>query len=506
MPARLRFNIGSVLMACLFSVILSLVAGTQTAEAQEKPAVDQQAAARNAIQVQLHGPIDRSLLEVFACKFQQAVDANPDVILVHIDSPGGEVDASLKMASLIMETEGIQTVAWIERDAISAAAFVSLACDVIAMRPGAHIGDAGMITMDSSGQFRHVPEKLNSLIPKVLTIAKANGRPVALVEKMSSKDMLVYHAQHKEDGTLRYISDKEYKLMDDADQWELGKPLPDAEKDRFLFVSGQRAVELGLADYVAVNEASLANQLNLKTPIVKNDTQTMDYVIPILNSRFMAVVLIMVGLIALLFELSAPGMSVGGIISISCFGLFFWSRFLGGTAGWLEVTLFGLGVICVLLEIFVVPGFGVAGISGMLLMFAGLLLASQRFTIPETREQVMSMGGDALTIFGGFTGFFIALIAISKYIGSIPGLSRLTLAPPTLNAAQATAIPTNDVPGWQVIAVGDTGKAVSPLRPSGKIQFNDQFVDVVSDGDFIDQGTNVKVVNKQGSHVVVRRA
>ena len=66
MPARLRFNIGSVLMACLFSVILSLVAGTQTAEAQEKPAVDQQAAARNAIQVQLHGPIDRSLLEVFA--------------------------------------------------------------------------------------------------------------------------------------------------------------------------------------------------------------------------------------------------------------------------------------------------------------------------------------------------------------------------------------------------------------------------------------------------------
>ena len=97
-------------------------------------------------------------------------------------------------------------------------------------------------------------------------------------------------------------------------------------------------------------------------------------------------------------------------------------------------------------------------------------------------------------------------MAISKYIGSIPGLSRLTLAPPALNAAQGSAIPANDVPGWQVIAVGDTGTAISPLRPSGKIQFQEQFVDVVSDGDFIDQGTEVKVVSKQGSHVVVRKA
>ena len=493
-------------MACLLSVCLSVVAGNQLASGQEKPAVDDRTTPRNAIQVQLHGPINRGLLEVFTRKFEQAVDAQPDVIIVHIDSPGGEVDASLKIASLIMDTEGIETVAWIERDAISAAAFVSIACDVIAMHPSAHIGDAGMIAMDSSGQFRHVPEKLNSLIPKVLTIAKTNGRPVALIEKMCSKDMLVYQARHKDDGKLRYISDKEYKLMDDADQWELGKQLPEAEQGRFLFVSGQRAVELGIADYVASDEASLATQLNIKTPIVKNDTETMDYVIPILNSRFMAVVLIMVGLIALLFELSAPGMSIGGIISIACFGLFFWSRFLGGTAGWLEVTLFGLGVICVLLEIFVVPGFGVAGISGMVMMFLGLLLASQRFTIPETREQMMSMGGDALTIFGGFTGFLIALVAISKYIGSIPGLSRLTLAPPALNAAQGSAIPANDVPGWQVIAVGDTGTAISPLRPSGKIQFQEQFVDVVSDGDFIDQGTEVKVVSKQGSHVVVRKA
>ena len=112
-----------------------------------------------------------------------------------------------------------------------------------------------------------------------------------------------------------------------------------------------------------------------------------DFLIQALASPGVAVLLLLIGGAALYIELHAPGIGIGGFVAAVCFLLFFWSRYLGGTAGWLEVTLFVAGVACLLLEVFVIPGFGIFGLGGGAMVLASLILASQTFILPQNDYQ-----------------------------------------------------------------------------------------------------------------------
>jgi membrane-bound serine protease (ClpP class) len=170
--------------------------------------------------------------------------------------------------------------------------------------------------------------------------------------------------------------------------------------------------------------------------------------------------------------------------------------------------LFLVGLAFVAAELFVIPGFGIAGVGGIALIVGSLIMASRRVLIPENREQLTSLGFDALTVVGAFLGFIVAIVLLSNYIGEIPALSRLTLKPPVLQEATGTMLrnEASTLPGWQQIDVGAIGEAISPLRPSGKMQVGNVTVDVVTDGEFVEPGSTVQVITKQGTRVVVRRA
>ena len=123
----------------------------------------------------------------------------------------------------------------------------------------------------------------------------------------------------------------------------------------------------------------------------------------------------------------------------------------------------------------------------------------------------MRPGWDVLTVMGAFAGFIVALLILANYIGEIPGLGRLTLKPQVAivgaeagigeaTHADAAAL----LPGWQRVAVGDTGLTAGPLRPGGKMSVDDYTVDVVTEGDFVENGQTVKVIAKQGTKIVVR--
>ena len=149
-----------------------------------------------------------------------------------------------------------------------------------------------------------------------------------------------------------------------------------------------------------------------------------------------------------------------------------------------------LGLAFIACEIFVIPGFGVAGISGLLLSGTALVMASRRFLVPSTSEELYGLGYDVLTVVGAFGAFLIALLILANYIGEIPGLSRLTLKPQLAMDGNSTGdvdVPADDptLPGWQRVTVGDIGETISPLRPSGKMQVDDYLVDVVTEGDFV---------------------
>jgi membrane-bound serine protease (ClpP class) len=162
-----------------------------------------------------------------------------------------------------------------------------------------------------------------------------------------------------------------------------------------------------------------------------------------------------------------------------------------------------------ILEIFLIPGFGVPGISGILLMIAALVMASQSFLMPTTASEWKTTGNSLLVVLGSGVSFIVLSIFLTRHDGEIPVLSRLTLAPSertggATGVARLTATKGQGV-GLEHLEVGKVGIAETPLRPAGKVEFDEEFFDVVSEGDFVAKGEEVRIVDIQGNRVVVRK-
>jgi len=492
-----RMRILIALLAC------AVVMASHTVSAAQ----DERASGRSAVVIPLHEDINPLSGAIFERKFRQAAESGVDVIILHINSPGGWTMVTFELMDVLLDAKDVETVAYIDKDAISGAALFSLAADKIIMHADARIGDAGEIVMGADGAFRYTEAKSRSVLAqKARDTAAATGRPATLAEKMTNKDMVVFKATHRNDGRVDYFSEQEWESRDDIDDWQKGKPVREAGKEMFFIANGRRALELGVADAIVKDQSELFETLKVATPVPVLKRTSMDTFILILNSGVMTFLLILVGLIAIGVELSAPGLGIGGLTSVLCFGLFFWSRFLGGTAGWLEVTLFTCGLLFIAAEVFVIPGFGVAGISGLVLTLGSLVMASNRIGLPTSGADAMDLGVDVLTVMGAFLGFLVSLIFLANYISDIPGLSRLTLKPQLATPDSELLIEpsVSETPGWQRIEVGTIGETLSALRPSGKMQVLDFQVDVVTEGEFVESNTPVKVIAKQGSRVIVR--
>jgi membrane-bound serine protease (ClpP class) len=180
-----------------------------------------------------------------------------------------------------------------------------------------------------------------------------------------------------------------------------------------------------------------------------------------------------------------------------------------------------IGILFLLVEMFVIPGFGVAGLGGVLLILASVLMACQTHFIPTTPAQWAETGEWFMVICISTIVCLFSVVAIIHYMGDIPLLRRFALNPPVAHVdALGVARLTSGLPGGEGgetmdprsapatsmagIVIGDEGKADSPLRPSGKMTIGSQLVDVVTDGEFVDAGEQVRVVEIQGSRIVVR--
>lgn len=496
------------LMLCLLAFALaSLAVPTAGRGADEVPAGEKPL--RTAVLIQLHEDINPLSGALFKRRFEQAIERGADVIILDIDSPGGYLSTTLELVRLIEDTQQIETVAFIEREAISGAAILALATDRIVMLPRARIGDAGMIVMGEDSAFRYAPEKARSLLAQQLRdLAEKHNRPPALIEAMVDKDLVVTRATRLEDGEVSYFSNRDWDSLDGSEQWEKGPVVREAPGNTFFTANGARAVELGVAELVVADRQQLAAAIGVVAPIPVIQPSSVDTLILILNSSVVTWLLLVIGLIALVIELGAPGMGVGGMVSILCFGLFFWSRFLGGTSGWFEVILFVIGLVFLMLEIFVIPGIGVAGITGGLMVLFSLVMASRRFLMPESTRDLSELMTDIGVVLAAFVGFAIGLGVLARYLGELPMISRMALAPVQIEddhtVGSLVGGSLGGEPAWQRVQVGDVGQTLGPLRPSGKMLINDDIVDVISEGDFIATDTQVRVVAAQGRRIVVR--
>jgi len=457
------------------------------------------------------------VLEAFVERqIERAVADDANLIIFEINSPGGFLLQSTNLANAInsLDPKEVRTVAYIPKDkqALSGAAIIALGCDDIYMHPTATTGDAGPVEIREGGQFERAPEKVLGVLRESLReLAESKHRPAALAMAMADKDLEVFEVTHRDTGRIWYMTDDE--IHNSNGEWQKGNLVPESRADSLLTVNGTRAHELKLAEPPVHGWDDLKQRLGIPPQVepAAVGRTWVDTLIFALNTSLAAFLLVAIGIACIYLEVHL----MSGLLSILaavCFSLFFWSRW-GGTAGWLELVLFALGVICIGLEIFVIPGFGVFGVSGGLLVLSALVLASQTFgdiggadsDFERLSETLGTMGASLVAV-------VVMAMFLSKYLPSIPLLNQMILLPPGSAPVESVVPqlrPEHGSPTGGEIGpslVGQHGVARTILRPAGKVQIAGHFVNVVSDGPYIEQGTKVEVVKVTGNHVVVRKA
>lgn len=460
--------------------------------------------------IDFDGPIFGSQHAYLNNRLDRAQRSGVDLIILRLTSPGGLLDESVQLARRLSAIDWATTIAYIPEEAISGGAVIALGCDRIYMRPRALIGDAGPIVLGPDGMFEHVEEKRVSYLHVAMReLAEAKGRPSALASSMADRSLKVFVVQNKVTGATQYLSEEQIsKLGDNKADFEIGASIPEAGENRFLTVNGTRAFELKLADATYESESEMLAALTFDSQI-ETHIHWIDRTVYLLNRPWLSGLLLFIALIALYIELAAPGISFAGLTSLACFTVFFWSHALGGTSGWLEVLIFVLGVLCMVAEIFLLPGFGVFGISGVLLILLSLIMATQDFVLPNTQIQWQQFQTNSLIVLGSVAVVGILFFAQLLLLDSLPGLKRFQLRTPGVDGspgAAGTDLLASTLTADLVLPnVGEVGVAESVLRPSGKVLFNKQLVDVVTEGDYLDPGTPVEVIRREGNRIMVRK-
>lgn len=450
-----------------------------------------------AVRVELKGPINAETTRRAQRLIEDAMRRQEvDFVCVWIDSAGGSPLDSVELASFLanLDPEKLCTAAYIGSQALSDAALVAMACDQVVVGPNAVLGGPGEHE-PSQEELRLVRESLRK------AIAPKKGRGWSLPAAMLDPQLEVYRCTRK--GAVQiveYFSEEELAEQPDRADWAKGAPI--TQPGRVFKVVGKDAAELGLAQHVAGSFGEFKNLYGLQNDPAMLEPGWADLLIEALASPGMAVVLLAIGFVAVYAELHTPGLGVAGFLAAICFVLFFWSRFLGGTAEWLEVLLFVLGIACLALEVFVLPGFGVFGLGGGALIIVSLVLASQTFVVPRNEYQFAEVQRTLLVLAGAGLGTGALVLLVNRWLPRAPLLGEMVLEPPA--GQEAVDIRRRESLAHFENLLGQHGTTTTPLVPSGKARFGDRLVDVIADGEFIPRGAEIVVVEVEGNHVRVR--
>ncbi|MDR0327282.1 MAG: hypothetical protein LBI05_03190, partial [Planctomycetaceae bacterium] len=420
-----------------------------------------------------------------------SADNNINFLCLYIDSPGGDLEASLTLASFLVseiDSAKVRTVAYIPYHARSDAALVAIACDEIVLGPGAILGGDGArnFTADQIADARRMIQG---------SIAKKAMRSWSLPAAFIDPEMEIFKAVKVTDYARRqmtyYLCEEELSEFPDKAQWQKeGIVKPHGE---LLQVIGGKGNQF-LVDRTANDFAEFKLLYGLEEDPMLADPTWADQLLHSLQSPGVSAMILLIVFFALMLESNSPGIGIGLLIAIVGVVLFFWLSFLGGTAGWLEVMLFLAGIGCVLLEIFVLPGFGVFGLGGIALVLASLVLASQTFIIPQNTYQLQQFRNSLLILtVAGFGTFGLGII-LSRM------LEKMNKPKDTVDIQVTERLANYDG------LLGLCGTTVTPLVPAGKARIGDELYDVVSDGDLIEKDSSIEIVRVIGYKIVVRRS
>ena len=451
------------------------------------------------IRIQLKGRINPQLIvQVERLIEDQIRDQDVNFICLWIDSPGGSLSDSINLANFLADLDRgkVRTVAYVPAEARGDAALIAMACDQLAMGRDALLGGSGAEAF-SADEIQLARETLrDSLGPK-------KSRSWSLMAALVDPQIRVFRFTNRHDARVEYFSDaelEERQAQADPDVWNRGEEV--TSPGRPLSLKGEQAQDLGLARYSVSDFNAFKQAYGLENELVLAEPGWADYLIDALAAPPVAWLLLLIGGAALYAELQAPGIGVGGFVAGICFLLYFWSKHLDGTAGWLEILLFLAGVSCILLELFILPGTAIFGLGGGMLVIVSLVLASQTFVFPRNDYQFSQLRDSLLGLIGVGVGVVVFAMLMRRYLPHSPLFSHMMLEPPS--GAELEDLAHREALVDLGHLLGSRGLAATQLTPSGKARFENELVDVIADGEVISRGAEVVVVAVQGNRVVVR--
>ena len=415
--------------------------------------------------------------------FEEARKANANTIIIEMNTYGGEVSYADSIRTKILNSD-IPVIVFIDNNAASAGALISIACDKIYMSQAATIGAASVV--DQTGQ--KLPDKYQSYMRATMrATAEAHG-----------KDTVVT-------GNDTVVKWKRNPLIAEAMVDERTVVPNVADSGKILTFTTQEALKYGYCDGTAENIREIIKKESGNQPyeLVKFKPTAWDNIKGFLMSPFFQGILIMLIIGGIYFELQSPGIGFALGVAITAAVLYFAPLYIDGLAANWEIILFVVGLILIGLEIFVVPGFGITGISGIFLVVSGLILSllnNVNFDFKPIHPADSSKA--ILTVIGGLTLGFGLIIYLSNKIGSKGLFKKLALETTLENKKGYIGVPTEGVN-----IVGKTGIAYTVLRPSGKVKVDEKVYDAVSvNGVFIEKGTQIIVVRYETGQVYVESA
>lgn len=432
---------------------LSLIVGLSNLP---EPALGQRS--DQVFQVPIRGDIELGLAPFVERSLELARASGAEAVILDIETPGGRVDAAQRIANAIGDS-GVPVYAFVNRHAYSAGALIALAADRVYMRSGSVIGAATPIV----GSGEKAPEKIVSAMrSQMRALAENQGLDPAIAEAMVDEDIEI-------EGVV--------------------------EAGKLLTLTTSEAVDLGYAVEVEDWDAMLADLGLTGATVAAMEVNWAERIVRFLSNPIVAPFLLSLGFLGLIAEIKSPGLGVAGFAGLLSLSLFFGSHLILGLAGMEDLLLFGAGVVLIGVEVFVIPGFGLFGVLGGVGVLGGIYMSmiGGLPTLPD-----FAQAGAILS-----TSLLIIIITSWALLRHLPQSSRLArsgvflLTKGERKDGWASAPPRPDL-------LGREGVAMTDLRPSGTVLIGDERVDAVSESEWIEDGTAVRVVSSEGYRLVVR--
>lgn len=481
----------------------------------------QETGAPRGVIIPLKGDIEPSKTVFLRRSIDSALSQGAEVLVFEINTFGGRVDSALEMATLIGAVEEAKTVAYISADSESlgvswsAGALISLACDEIYMESGTSLGAAAPVYLNQGESVAASEKEVSAVRTQLAALAEKNGYPRGVALAMVDKDeelLEVYLGEELRLTVRRDLPDLEREAREKGVDLEEGKVI--SPEGKLLTLTAGEMARYGVSSGTVEGREDLLLRLGLEAGSVQNlQVSQADSLVALITSSAVVSLLLTLGFVAVYIEISSPGFGIPGVTAILAFSIIFIGNGMLGMVSSVELLLFLAGLILLVVEIFLIPGFGVAGTGGIILMVGSLILSRQDFVVPQFDWEWTILRGNILSTMGSFLAALGIVVLLIIFFPRIRPFRKLMLETTLGDGSfrpsnSATDFSTNPPAGEGSAAStprqGDSGETVTPLRPVGKVRIGGAVHIAQTRGEFVEASRPVRVVEVQGNRITVR--